>query len=197
LRIAASRLGFCLAIAFVAAALADPLVESASNAGWFGPGAFTDHSNLDVVPALLLGIGLLLLYMARKARAVLDGRALGGGPLRLLPLVLALQVVALYAMETSEQLIAYGHVLNAPVWLGGPVPVSLAVHAILGFALTFAVVQSKRTLAFTTLRVIRLFVEIARLGDRPLPFSAARLQRPCSKQLLPVPCIIGERAPPF
>ena len=43
----------------MAAAIADPLVEFASNAGWFGAGNFTDHSNLDVVPALFAGVALL------------------------------------------------------------------------------------------------------------------------------------------
>jgi hypothetical protein len=47
-------LGLCSAV--LAAAIADPLVEFASNAGWFGPGNFTDRSNLDVGPVFALGI---------------------------------------------------------------------------------------------------------------------------------------------
>src|SRR5208283_1357179 len=50
---------FCGTVAILAAALADPLVEFASNAGLFGGGAFTDHSMLDVLPALIAG-GLFL-----------------------------------------------------------------------------------------------------------------------------------------
>ena len=38
--------------------------------GWFGRGSFTDHSNLDVVPALLAGVALMTLYLFRKARLV-------------------------------------------------------------------------------------------------------------------------------
>lgn len=181
----------------VAAALADPIVEFGSNAGWFGRGGLTDHSNLDVGPALLLGIGLLAIYMVRKARAVLAGRALPRNALELVPWIFALQLSTLYIMETCEQLIACGHVLGAGVWLGGPAPISLAVHGALALAVTFALMRAKRALATTTLRAIRSIVEVSRSGPAPLPLRGCWFRDPCSKELMPVLCAIGERAPPL
>jgi hypothetical protein len=186
-----------MAIAVVAAALADPIVEFASNAGWFGSSSFTDHSNLDVVPALLAGLGLLAFYMVRKARAVLAGQTLQHGVAAALPLIFLLQLITLYAMETVEQLVVWRHVLSPTTWLGGPLPASLTIHGIVCLAVALTIVRTKRALAATTLRVMRILASVA--------FSAAKTARPvvparCEslsfKQLLPLLCSIGERAPP-
>ena len=116
------RWGFCAALAVISAALADPLVEFASNAGWFGRGSFTDHSNVDVMPALLAGAGLMTLYLIRKAGLLVDGEAFPRGVLPLLPAIFILHVFALYAMETTEQFTIAGHVLGPTVWLGAKNP---------------------------------------------------------------------------
>jgi hypothetical protein len=197
LKISSARFGFCCAIAVIAAAIADPLVEFASNAGWLGPGSFTDRSNLDVFPALLAGVALLAVFMARKARAVLAGSTIPLG-LRDLPLIFVLQIVTLYSMETAEQLITAGHVLGPMTWLGGPLPISLAVHGVFCFAVTLAIVRSRRALAATTLRVIRLITAIATFAARvPLPIPARRFEAVSFKELLSVLCVVGERAPPM
>lgn len=185
-----------MALAIVAAALADPIVEFGSNAGWFGPGTLTDHSNLDVGPALLLGVGLLALFMVRKARAVLAGTALPRRSMLLLPSIFALQMPALYGMETLEQVVTRGHALGAAAWLGGPWPVSLTVHGIVCAVVALVVLQSRRTLAATTLRMLRLISEISRAGRRPLPLRRASFAGLSCKELMPVLCTIGERAPP-
>jgi hypothetical protein len=191
-------LGIYAAIAVVAAALADPLVEFASNAGWFGAGSFTDHSNLDIIPALSIGVGLLALYMARKARAVLTGRVLQHGVTAALPFIFGLQILALYVMETAEQLVAWGHVLSPTTWLGGPLPISLAIHGVFCLAVALTIVRSKRVLAVTTLRVIRLLVAMLDVALRALrPVCAHRLETISFKTLLPLLCTIGERAPPI
>lgn len=196
--ISSRRFGLCLAMAVIAAAIADPIVEFASNAGWFGVGNFTDHSNLDIVPALLSGVGLLALYMFRKARAVLAGRALPRRLCSLLPTVFLLQMLTLYVMESVEQIVAWGHPLGATVWLGAPAPISLAIHAVICLAVTYAIVRSGRVLAVTTLRVIRLVGAIASLTrEAAAPIALRRFERPAFKILLPVPCTIGERAPPL
>jgi hypothetical protein len=112
--------------------MADPLVEWASNAGRFGPGNFTDHSTADVVPALLVGVLFVATHLwLRVRRALTRGpasdllrasrQAIGGGVLRLLPLVFAIQMLVLYCMETSEQIAVVGHPLGGMIWLGGPV----------------------------------------------------------------------------
>ena len=159
------RFGFCAALAVSAAALADPIVEAASNAGWFGRGSFTDHSNLDVVPALLAGVALTALYFVRRARVVLTGNALPNGIIPLLPMVFALQILTLYGMETAEQIAVWGHVLGPAVWLGAPWYISLAIHATSCIAVTLCLARSARMLAATTLRVIRF--DVARYPLHP------------------------------
>jgi hypothetical protein len=190
--------GFCAALAVISAAIADPLVEFASNAGWFGKGSFTDHSNLDVLPALVAGAGLMLLYLIRRARLVVAGQAFPRGVAPLLPAVFACQVAALYAMETCEQFVIAGHALGPAVWLGAPPPVSLAIHAAICVAVTVWFGRSIRSLAATTLRVIRLIRAIATLAVRNPGVVAFRAgEARCFNDLAPVLCRIGERAPPL
>jgi hypothetical protein len=62
---------FCLVVGISAATVADPLLEGASNAGWFGPGNYTDHSTLDVLPALATATASALLYVVLSARPLL------------------------------------------------------------------------------------------------------------------------------
>ncbi len=182
----------------IAAAVADPLVEFASNSGWFGPGNFTDRSNLDVFPALVAGIGVLVLYLIGTARAVLAGTALPRRIGSLVPAIFVLQIAALYGMETTEQLIVGGHTLGAAVWLGGPVFVSLAIHAAFGATAAFWIARSARRLAATTLRVIALIKTTASFSAHV--FEILPRRRPDARsfrQLAPVLCRIGERAPPL
>ncbi len=51
----------------------DPVVEFFSNAGAFGAQQYTDHSNLDVIPALLVGAALSALFVIVLARRMLSG----------------------------------------------------------------------------------------------------------------------------
>lgn len=186
-----------MAVAVVAAALADPIVEFASNSGWFGSGSFTDHSNLDIVPALLVGVGLLAYFMVRRARAVLAGDVLQHGIVAAIPAIFALQLFTLYVMETAEQLVVWRHVLSPTTWLGGPWPISLTIHAILCLAVALTIVRSKRALAATTLRVMQMLAAIVLFAARAgRPILAAGYESICFKELLPLLCSIGERAPP-
>ncbi len=197
LRISFARLGFCVPVAVIAAAIADPIVEFGSNAGWFGAGSFTDRSNIDVAPALLAGIALLVILVVRGAHAIVSGSAADGRNLGSLPWIFALQILTLFGMETAEQFVVFGHALGPTIWLGAPPPISLAVHAAVCLAVTYAIVRSRRTLAATTLRVIALIEAIARFSARvPLPEFTRRFAVACFAILLPVFCTIGERAPP-
>lgn len=189
--------GFCAAIAVIAAAVADPIVEFGSNAGLFGAGRYTDHSNLDVVPALLAGCALLALYLMRRAPAILRSQALTHGVVRLLPTILILQLAALFLMETAEQVFVYGHPLGSTIWVGAPIPISLAVHALAAVGILSAVVRSKRALAATALRVIRAIGAIATLDAMATqPCFARRPQRGTFMELIAAFRAIGERAPP-
>jgi hypothetical protein len=200
-----------LAVAVLGAAVTDPLVEWASNAGLFGPGNFTDHSNLDVLPALLVGTVFVALYLALRVRALLvnpgkpapeflrvSNNALAGSISGLLPLTFAFQILTLLLMETAEQFAALGHGLGGTIWLGAPILVSLAIHAAACVIGAFAVAYAVRVLAATTLRIIRL---VRALMAFPLHGTPSIARRYASIEYLndsrPVLCRIGERAPPL
>ena len=207
------RTWFCIVVAVVAAAFADPLVEFASNAGAFGPCNCTDHSNLDVIPALgvglLFGIALLTLRIRNLLAgwAVADpatwlkasGDALRPGLLaRLVPAVFAIQIAVLYAMETAEQFIVVGHALGGTIWLGGPVPISFAVHALIGVIATLVIGRTLCAFTHTAARMVvflRRSIAVAARGPRQM---YAHLRYPAKfRRSAPLVCRIGERAPPL
>src|SRR5260370_12111876 len=69
-----SKAVFALATALTGAAAVDPIVERMSNGGLFGAGAFTDHSNLDVVPAFVVAFVLSVVFVIGVARRALVRR---------------------------------------------------------------------------------------------------------------------------
>jgi hypothetical protein len=152
------RLWFCIAAAVIAAAIADPLVEGISNAGWFGPGSYTDHSNLDVLPTLALGAILVVLYLVVRVRRDLlrvSDDALHTKVSRLLVPIFGLQLALLASMETVEQIIVAGHSLGSTIWLGGPIWFSLSVHAAVCLAVSFGLANILRAWTSTTVRIIQ------------------------------------------
>jgi hypothetical protein len=206
----ALRIWFCLAAGVIAAAIADPIVEFASNAGWFGAGNFTDHSYLDVLPALFAGGAFVAVVVILRVRGALLGREAAPGLLRasrdalrsgvaaLLPVTIAIQLCALYVMETAEQVAIFGHPLGGSIWLGGPVLLSLAVHASIGVLVGFAIAWAVRALTSTTLRFIRLVRALAAFPVHGMAPIGLRALRAIAFDLsCPVLCRIGERAPPF
>ncbi len=198
---ASIRFWFCIAVAVIAAAVADPLVEAASNAGWFGPGTFTDHSNLDVLPALALGTALVLLHLAERVRRELmraSGTALGAHVWGLVPLAFSVQIVVVYGMETLEQIVVAGHPLGGTVWLGGPIWFSLCVHAAICTALTFGLARLACACTRTTVRAIRQLRALAvRSINGSAPVLLRRRQSLAFAASSPVVCRIGNRAPPY
>jgi hypothetical protein len=195
------RFWFCIASAVLAAAIADPLVESVSNAGWFGPGMFTDHSNLDVLPALLCGTALLTCYLVLRVRRELfraSGEALRARVGRLLPFIVALQLGVLFAMETLEQLVVAGHVMGGAIWLGGPIWFSLCAHAFVGIVVAYGLARLAWVCTQTTLRVMRRFRALAtRALHAPAPLAARGRGMAWVRANSPVLCRIGNRAPPI
>jgi hypothetical protein len=165
-----SRLPFLLATALIAAALADPLVESVSNTGLLGSG-YSDNDHLGVLPTLLIGTVLALVIATIRCvdvwrRETATGRHWLGdaarefserSPIRDLPLIFGLQLCALFLLESSEQLLDEGHLLGGTVWLGGPIAFSLLTHALVGAACTYALGAFMR--AFV--RTFRVFVRTA------------------------------------
>jgi hypothetical protein len=185
----------------LAAAMADPLVESLSNAGWFGPGSFTDHSNLDVLPVLLCGAAFVICYLALRVRRELlraSGEALRARVGRLLPYIVAAQLTVLYAMETVEQVVVAGHVMGGTVWLGGPIWFSLGVHALVGTAVAYGLARLACACAQTTLRVLRRFRALAtRALHAPAPLAVRGRGTAWIRANSLVRCRIGNRAPPL
>ncbi len=192
------RFWFSLAVALISAAVTDPLLEAASNAGIFGHGAFTDHSNLDVLPALCVGL---------VAIAVHVGLRVNGGILRswdsalraragtLLPMTFAAQLIVLYSMETIEQIAVTGHPLGGAIWLGAPAAIAIAVHAVTCIIAFFVATRVMHELAWATLRVVRIIRAIL-TREAARSIIVRRLRIVLRTQLAPELCTAGGRAPP-
>lgn len=202
------RLWFSLAVAVIAAAVADPLLEAASNAGVFGPGHLTDHSNLDVLPALVVGFVAVAIHVGLRIRVNVDAReermkerlrtwdrALRSRAALLLPATFAAQVAVLYSMETLEQTAVAGHPLGGLIWLGAPAVIALAVHALACVIAFFFATAVMHELAWATLRVVTIICAILTRNDIAA-IIVQRLRVVPRMQLAPELCTAGERAPP-
>jgi hypothetical protein len=202
------RLWFALAVAVIASALADPLLEAASNAGVFGHARYTDYSNLDVLPALAVGLVAIAIHVGLRIRIHIDGDGemmkdrlrswdlvLRSRAAVLLPATFAAQVIVLYSMETIEQAIIAGHALGGLIWLGAPPVIALAVHALVCVVVFFITAAVMHELAWATLRVVKIIRAILTRGiDGGV--AVPRLRVVLRKQLAPELCTAGERAPP-
>jgi hypothetical protein len=197
--LARQRTWFCILVAVVAAAFADPLVEFASNAGAFGRCDCTDHSNLDVLPALAAGILLGIALLSLRIRNVLAGQPVVAPAVRrIVPAVFAIQIAVLYAMETAEQFVVDGHVLGGSIWLGGPLPISLAIHAAFGIVATYAIGRALRAFTQTAVQIVVLLRLSKAIAARAPRRMIERFPYPASfRRTTPLLCRIGERAPPL
>ena len=199
-----------MAVALIAASIADPLVESASNAHLFGAGTFTDHSTWDVIPALLAGllfVGLHLLLRIRSGLAARDrapgwlrlaNAALALNIVRLIPIICVVELIALYLMETTEQQFVYGRIIGGALWLGGPVLVSVTVHAMSCAIVAFVAAKCLRALADAAIQLVLLVrscVASPARRARATFFRRAEDFRPMSS--LGALGHVGERAPPI
>ncbi len=203
------RLWYCAATAIIAAAIADPCVEFASNSGWFGPGRFTDRSNLDVVPALLVGLAVIAWYVGLRIREVALGlrfevihrrmvasHAFATDLLMVLCAAFSIQLLALFGMETAEQAVVYGHVLGGWIWLGGPFIASLTVHGLFCILTALALATLLYRFERNAGRVARFILYAGRRSRE----AYAPLRRDKDSSVLRQPSLhsrIGERAPPL
>ncbi len=196
-------------VAVLAAAIADPLVEWASNAGWFGAGHFTDRSTVDVVPALAVALLAACALGGLQIAKLVTGRTAGWlrvsdmvlrkqSLVRALPYAFALQLGVLYAMETLEQLAVRGHLLGGTIWLGAPTPVALLAHAVTCVCVALAALRLLRAFTRVASRIIARILEPAShtaqlLANR----SRSRRGGVASLQLIGVLAHLRERAPPL
>jgi hypothetical protein len=130
-----------LAIALVAAAIGDPLVETIANSGLFGR-AFVDRDQQSVVPVLVAGVllGLLLLVARFRYAAALAGpqsrdwlrevvaQLSTTSSSRTVAPIFAAQLAVVYAMESCEHALGAGAAIVGLSWLGAPVAFSLLLH---------------------------------------------------------------------
>ena len=207
-----TRLPFLFAVALVAAALGDTVVETIANSGLLG-GGYADDNHASVVPTLLLG-GMLALEVARRRCAeMLHGgagvrtdwvidlarRYTPGSLPRDLTIVFALQLSALFLMESAEQLAFGGKLLGGTAWLGGPVVFSLLAHALIGAGCTFFLGRFVRSLLATVANIVRcaldyILIETARTSGH---FASGRDEAPHHRAGAPLARQFGDRAPPL
>ena len=214
MRAGAARLLFCLVAAVTAAALADPLVEWLSNRGAFGSGRLTDHSNADVMPVLAAALVFATLFIVGVVRRAV--RRPGSGPtpawirdsraavsvrtaLRLFPATFAVQIGTVFGAETLEQLAVAGHTLGGTVWLGGPVLVSLGLHAAIGILVVTLLARLLDWVAQSIIDVIELIRRLVLPWDSlsALPSAVAHLAPPRPKDVLAIAASRGRAPPPL
>ena len=141
-----TRLPFFVAVALVAAAIADPIVETVANSGVLGAG-YADNDHSSVIPTLVIGGFLALLVASARAWTLALARHVAERtPLEDLPYVVPLQFVALFMMETAEQMLAGGRLLGGTAWLGGPVWFSVSVHIVAGATCTLLIACGMRAI---------------------------------------------------
>jgi hypothetical protein len=131
-----------VAAALVAAGVGDPLVESLSGTGAFGPG-YADTNHLGVAPVLIAAFAVLLAAFvvwcadgwqrarrgeraeANRAHAERNATSLGAE----LTLALVLELAFVFIMEWAEALLTGGQLQHGLGWLGAPAMLALSIYA--------------------------------------------------------------------
>ena len=203
---------FAAIVAVSAATIADPIVEAASNAGILGAGNYTDHSTLDVLPAFVAASVLGIVYVLLRARLLAKPRSLSS-TLRLreslrdgasrvtlatLPATFAVQIGIVFAMETLEQVAVAGHPLGGTIWLGGPVAVALAIHALACVCAAFALAKTLDALTRAALDIARFaFATFVGQGNERVVARQRPREGVAFPRRHPLASRSGKRAPPL
>ena len=194
-----SRLPFLIAVALLAAAIGDALVETISNTGVLGNG-YADSNHLSLIPTAVAGGSLVALLILRRCIAVLRDLAerFAWSPADI-PVVWILQFIALFVMESCEQLCFGGKLLGGTVWLGGPVWFSMLAHLVLGASCMIVVgkaidVLVRHCAVLVGIALEFIFDAYARGNATSFAFRRRSSNVRCNRAL----CVaqIGERAPP-
>jgi hypothetical protein len=194
-----SRLPFLLAVALIAAAIGDPLVETIANSRILGPG-YLDNDHASVVPALIAGFSVAVLLIGWQCRQFLRQRHdFVERPLTDMSYVFGLQLVALFVMESCEQIFCEGSLLGGTAWLGGPVWFSLFAHALIGAICTLLIARGMRAIVRRAATLVEIVFErvLCTFGQSAMLFVRrnADAMRARTQVLHVHQC--GERGPPL
>jgi hypothetical protein len=115
----------------------------------------------------------------------------------MLPSIFLLQLIALFGMETLEQIATAGHPLGGTLWLGGPALFSLAAHFISCVLCAWALYHGLRWSARAIVRAMRIALEVLRrLLEAPAVPRFGFCFTPRSKFIEPYLHALHGRAPP-
>jgi hypothetical protein len=201
---------FVIAAALLAAATANPIVESIANSGIFG-GGYADHDQSSVGPTLAIAALFALAFVVTRTVRMLRGTR-GPDPMLTglardlarrrpasdLPIVIALQFVVLFAMERVECLTS-GGTESGLAWLGGPILFAVAMHALIGIGMTFALGYALRSFARVLATAVRAVLEAIAIGiarSTGAAFATQTFDVASGSSLAHVRSIRG-RAPPY
>jgi hypothetical protein len=200
---------FVVAAALLAAATANPIVESIADSGIVGSG-YADHDQSSVGPTLAIAALFALAFVVLRVTRLLKGTAdresvlssvardlARRAPASDLPIVFALQFVALYAMERVECLTG-GGVESGLAWLGGPAFFAIAVHVLVGIAITIGLGRGLRSFAgllATAVRAVLEAIAFVRIRTVAAAFAKQTYDAVAGRSLASVRAIRG-RAPP-
>jgi hypothetical protein len=201
------------AAAVFAAALGDFVVERIADTGIFGAG-YVDHDQSAVGTAIVLAIGIVLAVVLRRCATLLGAagirrraawrrvtmRALAPRAVaRALPLIVAAQLVGVYAIEAAERLALGAPLPDGLVWLGAPVVIALALHALFAIGCAFVVSAALRALLTwcAALVAVVLALVVTALGAAAAACLGARVDPPLAGGRNHRARERGERAPPL
>jgi hypothetical protein len=167
-------------MAILAAAVGDPIVEAIASTGTFGP-QYYDADRSSVVPAVVAGLmlaaGAFVLRCLREWQNAphRTGRRLPyaipesrWSPLLQSAIVFGFGLLIVLGMQTSEQLLADGRVVDLHAGLGGPAWFALLSYGAISFALTTALrrfMQSFVTKVVESLREAQQMLRSQTLED--------------------------------
>lgn len=205
------RFALIVMAALVAAALGDTLVEFSADAGLFGNGYY-DGDQSGVLPALLcaaaIGLAIVVGTIVTLIRGTAPGaaralvRATAAGLsrrslLRDLPAIGALQIAGVYGIERTEAALHGAAFAPGPAWLGAPLPIALAMHALVCILCIVVLSALLRVLVRAGAAIVLRFLAAVFDAGSPSPACLSRRARPrvCSAAIA-AGHQRGNRAPP-
>jgi hypothetical protein len=117
-------------------------------------------------------------------------------------IVFLVQIPLLYAMETFEQTLAFGHPLGLLTTFGGPLYIALVVHALSAFIMSSCAILFSRSITQAVRIVARAVAPYLRRPAKVTSLTAGARHTPVGlrakrRRLMPLARHIANRPPPF